>query len=141
MIKLLFYKGTKRANSSSTFWDHFICAITDSEFSHVELVLEDHGNGLFKCISSSTRDKGVRIKVIDIASGHWVVGSADRYVDEAWLRSQLGKRYDYIGLVGTIVKTSIFASNSKQFCSRLIAEALGLDKAWNATPKDLFEIT
>jgi hypothetical protein len=137
MTTLLFYKGTKAENEASTFWDRFICFVTRSKFSHVELVLEDHGNGLYKCISASTRDNGVRIKVIDIASGHWVISNSSLQPNTVWLKSQIGKKYDSIGLLGTVINLPIFSSKTKWFCSELIASEL--KDSWRMTPEKIFK--
>lgn len=128
-MKLAFYIGSK-----GTIWDKSICSITSSKFSHVELVLD---NG--KCWSSSTYDKGVRAKYLKLSKDKWVLTNCPEVSEQIFLQNN-GKKYDYIGLIGTVVRSPIFSSKSKWHCSEIIAEALGLADSWKYTPEDLYRI-
>ena len=133
--RLLFYKGR---HPGSSIWDKLICFATNSEFSHVELSLQSDGNA-YHCWSSSFMDGGVRGKIITIDPAKWVIVDCDRPVNTEVLISQIGKKYDYIGLIGTLIKIRIFESSNKWFCSELIATALGMENAWQQTPKSIYE--
>jgi len=137
MAALLFYKGTKLENSSSTFLDRVICFFTGSQFSHVELSLSNVGF-THTTISSSSRDGGVRIATINVDDGHWYIIELRNDVSFEYIGSALGKRYDYIGLFGALFKVGIFNSKTKWFCSELIATSLKIDKPWAQTPESLF---
>lgn len=134
---LLFYKGTKAENPRATLWDRIICLVTGSRFSHVELSFVDN-DPLYLCWSSSTRDKGVRCANIDIRSGHWELVPLDINTSDEWFIQHKGKSYDYVGLIGTIIKLPFFSSKNKWFCSEIIAEFLGLPSSWKYTPEDLY---
>lgn len=127
-MTLNFYIG-----ANGTIWDKFICAVTRSKFSHVELVFS---NGL--SWSSSTRDGGVRQANIRYTD-HWVSIPCPTVSEKLFLQEK-GNQYDYIGLLGTVIKTSIFSSKHKWFCSEIIAEALGLENSWKYTPEDLYQL-
>ena len=131
MAKLAFFKG-----SLGTVWDRFICLITRSNYSHVELVYEERGN-MYKCWSSSTRDDGVRQKWIQVTN-HWDIIECPNVSEQLFLQEQ-GKPYDYIGLIGTIIPFPIFSRRRKWFCSEIVAEALGLKDSWRYSPEDLYK--
>lgn len=137
-MKLLFYKGTKKENPDSTLWDRLICAITGSRFSHVELSIYD-SLGSHMCWSASTRDGGVAYRRI-INSGNWEV--IDLFIDKdhEWFFQHRYKKYDYLGLIGTIIRLPFFSSKNKWFCSEIIAEFLGLKDSWKYTPEDLYQM-
>jgi hypothetical protein len=128
MAKLIFFKG-----EYGTFWDNFICFVTNSKYSHVEYML-DSG----KCWSSSNRDGGVRFTYIDTSSGHWDELKCPSVSDCLFLQEK-GKKYDYLGLIGTIIKSPIFSRQRKWFCSEIVAEAMGLQHSWKYTPQMLYE--
>ena len=136
MTYILFYKGTRLENEKATWWDRFICFVTGSRFSHVEIAWLKQDN-VYTCYSASPRDGGVRSTRVNYNTGHWYVietGEAASLV----IISNLGKRYDYIGLIGAVVKLPWFSSKDKWFCSEIIAETLGLKDSWKFTPEDLF---
>lgn len=137
-MKLLLYKGTKLENPNSTLWDNLICFITRSRFSHVELSYYD-SLGSHMCWSASTRDNGVRLACIE-AKDNWEV--LDLHIDKnpEWFFQHRYKPYDYLGLLGTIIKLPFFSSKNKWFCSEIIAEFLGLKDSWKYTPEDLYRV-
>lgn len=68
----------------------------------------------------------------------------DEYKAASWLRNQIGKEYDYSGLIGFAIQRD-WQEPSKWFCSELIAEALlkagtihPKIKASRITPRDLW---
>lgn len=136
-MNLLFYKGTRKENPEATFWDNFICFVTRSRFSHVELATAI-GVSMHRCWSSSSRDGGVRCANIPF-SDSWVEIQVQD-VDPNWFLPHKGKKYDYIGLIGTILKVPYFSSKDKWFCSEILAEALGLPNSWEFTPEKLYQL-
>ena len=137
MAVLAFYKG------KGDWLDRAIRFITRSPFSHVELVSPGHGwhDQKWPCISSSTRDSGVRIKYLDLYNGNWeLVGcpwapTRSSYEDA---RKHLGRKYDYVGLF--LSQFFHFNRHNKRrfFCSEFVGTAIGLDKAHRLSPSDLF---
>lgn len=143
-MHLLFYKGTKEENPKATIWDRIICFVTSSRFSHVEISFENI-QGAYRCMSSSFRDHGVREKWIDTSSGRWViVDISSKYENQAgiegWIRGNIGKAYDFFGLLGTVITIPVFSSATKWFCSEIIAEALELNNSWSYSPEDLYKL-
>lgn len=135
-MKLLFYKG-----KSGTWLDKLICYVTKSEYSHVEFVSRDDGT-VYECWSSSNRDGGIRKTYITVNPEHWTLlelPTADA-VNTNWFLERTGQKYDYVGLLCPILKTSLFSSKSKWFCSEAIAEVLGHKDSWRYTPEMLFQI-
>jgi hypothetical protein len=139
MLTLNFYKGTKKENPDSTVWDNLICLITRSRFSHVELSFEQRGTW-YRCWSSSIRDNGVREKWIDTASEHWVIIPITNSVTEDLFKQEVNAKYDFIGLIGTIVPIRYFSSAHRWFCSEIIAEDLQIKSSWNISPEKLYKL-
>ena len=137
-MKLLFYKGTKLENPSSTLWDNLICYITGSRFSHVELSTYDSFNS-HMCWSASNRDGGVRYVRIEVKD-NWEILDLPVHKDPNWFFQHRSKKYDYLGLIGTIIHLPFFSSKNKWFCSEIIAEFIGLKDSWKYTPEDLYQL-
>lgn len=127
--RLAFYKA------KGTWVDRLIRWGSSSPYSHVELIGPD-GQGW----SASPRDGKVRKTEIDFDSGHWDIIElpwknldvvADRVNDE------MGKKYDWIGVISNHVVRLVRPSRGKWFCSELVAHGLGLDKPHTYSPGSL----
>lgn len=134
MTYLLFYKAP------GTLWDRVIRFVTNSKYSHVEIAFEKQGDS-YRCWSSASRDNtGVRMQWISNKMGSWDVLELNGNYSEQLFIQQNGKGYDYIGLLCTVLRTDIFNSKSKWFCSEIIAESFGIYNSCKYTPQDLYEI-
>lgn len=130
-MQLAFYRGP-----ASDKWHQLshklICWFTGSDYSHVELVIDGTS------YSASSRDGGVRGKVIDFTSGKWDVvnlpADAMAEVDALeWFSEHMGQAYDYAGVARFILP--FLPQRSKQwFCSESVAAALGLAEPADWTP-------
>jgi len=120
----------------------------DSKFSHVEFVFTEGYLGA-RPIS------GVRVRPFDYIKPKYqafaTVTLEDSFEDskmtqsvETFARSQIGKPYDYLGIVGFVIKHD-FNDTHRWFCSALIAEAfeqagcplLDLNQLDRISPRDL----
>ncbi len=131
MLQIAFYKGKKKIlNKLIAWW-------TKGDYSHVELVI----NGV--CYSSSMQDGGVRKKQIDLDnSQNWDVFQLNGFDQQAaynWFEANLGKGYDYIGLVH-FVFPSVYHNENRFFCSEAIAKSLGIPEARSLSPNSLFTL-
>ena len=108
-----------------------------SVFSHVELEI----NGV--CYSSSSRDYGVRSKIINTSNHQkWLSFDLKKDIDIngclAYFDSVDGQKYDWINIFFTqIIKLNI-QSEKKQICSEFVANCLGLENAYKYSPESLF---
>lgn len=143
---LIFYKGTKKENPESLIADNLICKITRSRFSHVELVLyKNKEEDTYKCLSSSFRDKGVRLTDIDIHSGSWEIlklpESKNISLESAFDFYEYNKdrKYDLLGLLCTLSDHLKTNNKNKLFCSELIAEMLDLKLYENQSPERIYK--
>lgn len=120
-MKLAFYKGRKRLVNRT------ICWITGGEYSHVELVLQELGNGVYLCLSSSMLDGGVRIKAINLQNGNWdLVDVGDQVTYEQamdWFYRHQAAKYDYTGALRYAIKWFKQASG-KFYCSEAASDIL-----------------
>lgn len=139
MLTLAFYKGSGR------FDDRVIRWVTRSAFSHVEMLerppaLRVDGARFGQSWSSSGRDGGVRGKDIVFGAGRWAflavpwapAGALDT------LRAELGKPYDFLGLVGSQLVNLRRHRAGRWFCSEICAHALGLDAPQELSPGGLY---
>ena len=119
---------------------HFVtCFVTASKYSHCELVFSD---GM--CGSSSARDGGVRLKHIDLESGHWDVFPIKYALDEsyarAWFESNTSKKYDWFGLLWFILPIKAFNDPKRYFCSEAIGLSLSLRKPHKLHPQKCLDV-
>jgi hypothetical protein len=142
LMQLALYKGP-----ASDFWHKVghqaICLWTDSPYSHCELVFGQPGDdGTSLCGSSSSRDGGVRLKLIDLSSGHWDLQDLPLYSPQEeqyalqWFIDHTDAKYDWLGLPFFVIP--IRAEDRKRwFCSEACAAALRYHKPYQYTPKSL----
>lgn len=126
-MKMAFYKG------KGNFFDAVVRFVTRSEYSHCEIVIDG------VCWSSSPRDGGVRQATINLQSGHWDVIDlqGDVPLVLAWFLANEGARYDWVGLIRTMIPFFPH-SKTKWFCSEACGAALGI-QANTLSPQDLFD--
>jgi hypothetical protein len=124
---LAFYRG------KGTFIDSFIRWWTNSNYSHVELVINH------EWYSSSIRDKGVRKKRMYPKLQNWDLLEVD--IDIVHVLNIYNKyensKYDFTGVLLTHLIPLNIESKNKKFCSELCAEFMKLDAPYTYTPESL----
>lgn len=133
-MQLAFYKGP--APELVHQISHLgTCLFTRSKYSHVELVIDG------VCWSASSRDNGVRSKVIDFNSGKWdvITIAGDQAYAMEWFKEHRGEKYDWAGIFRFLIK---FLPHRKDewFCSEAVAAALCFSSPENFSPAMLEEI-
>jgi hypothetical protein len=114
-------------------------------FSHAELVFS---NGA--CFSSAGESRGTRFKWIDLDPNRWVLIDVPATDDEeaavhAWCIGQLGKGYDWRGVLGMILPCRA-DEKTRLFCSETVVAALqqigrfGQAPAWRVSPNGIWLI-
>lgn len=122
--------------------DKIISLVTLSKYSHCELIFD---NG--EWASSSPRDGGIRIKVIEADPTHWDIFELNLwYTPEKqefyeklvrhWFVLNDYKTYDWIGAIGSLFHIDL-TSNDKEFCSQACACMIGLEDTI-ITPGNLY---
>lgn len=139
-IKVCFYKGFK-----GDLLDKLICLVTFSKYSHCELILN---NGY--SYSSSSRDNGVRRKLISYSSDKWdtyYINVPDESNVYYFFTNTKGFKYDYVSLLINHILPFFKIKNPKQYyCSEWITEALNMIipnppfKHFQLSPGQLFRI-
>jgi hypothetical protein len=111
-----------------TWQDGIVAHWTRGPYSHCELLFSD---GM--AFSSSPRDGGTRFKQIEFKPHHWdlyplsVDGEKEAAI-RLWCEGQLGKKYDWLGIFGFVVKNSAIQDPKKWYCSEICANVLNLFK-------------
>lgn len=128
-MKLAMYKG------KGTFYDKLIRIVTNSNYSHCELVID----GI--CYSSSPRDRGVRMKYITLDT-NWDVFDLPCTYNQVYalemFTKHVGKKYDWIGAITSILPIQLNMSN-RFFCSEICASMLGMSKPRSHTPQSVLD--
>lgn len=122
------------------FGDRVVRFVTNSIYSHVEMLREEPKNGSALCISASKRDGNiVRQKSIIFKRGHWdFVEVPNLDVEECWSRAtpHLGKPYDIIGAILTVTPV-VTSRRGSWFCTELLGEIADIPQPHTLTPKKL----
>lgn len=131
-----FYRGR------GTFADRVVRYATRSPFSHCELIRADkppRRGDTVTCISASGRDKGVRIKDIELKDGKWDIYAVPWAPEDAWDRAakHLDQPYELWSMVVSQLFNFRRGKRGKWFCSELVAYALGLNLPQAKSPGDL----
>ena len=157
MIYAAFYFGKPGKHESLAYrlrcfiGDGLTKLFTHGRYSHCELAIptedkDSQGRVIYKCYSSSIRDKGVRCKLMPLPKEKWVVVPISLFHtyeyrlhnEETLLKffeKHKGKPYDFMGALGVV--TGAKQSDKKWFCSEFMAEFLGLNQAWRYSPNHL----
>jgi hypothetical protein len=112
--------------------DKFISLYTWGPFSHTELIFSDN-----MWFSASMRDKGVRYKYIlkipyfdikEINFDHWKIVRLNispvlEFKIRAWCNSQVGKSYDWRGMLSFILPV-IKENSNDWYCTELNIQAI-----------------
>jgi hypothetical protein len=124
-----FYKNKNR------LFDRLVSWWTRGPYSHVEIQLKDGYS-----YSSSSRDGGVRKKVIDFNPDRWdaVHIQGDETLVRRFFYENIHRKYDYWGLFGFVYPTT--DKPLRWFCSEIVAASLGYSEPWRFSPNDLYSI-
>lgn len=125
---------------SHRIFDGLTKFFTRGKYSHSEIAIA-LSDGRYRCYTSSFRDGGVRVKVMDLPSDKWVLVALDitpKQVQDYYART-LGAKYDLFGAMGSV---AVFRqSHERYFCSEWCFNAIfGSDKGWRFSPSDLADI-
>lgn len=131
-----FYRG------KGTWADKIVRKATRSPFSHCELIrteITPKRGDTVTCISASGRDKGVRIKEIELKEEKWDIYAVPWAPENAWeiAEQHLGEPYELWSMVISQLFNFRRHNREKWFCSELIAKALGLNMPHAKSPGDL----
>ncbi|UUV46975.1 permuted papain-like amidase [Bacillus phage vB_BanS-Thrax5] len=151
---LVFFKQT------NSFISKLIAKVTKSEFTHVGLIVgHDESTGVLTIIESNRfiRTRVARLQLderhVIYTTGNQPQEVVDKIVKFAY--KNLGKRYDYLQLLGLFISLSFerkrniyFNSKNKLICSELVDLAYytsGVKRKTNQnlgniTPQELFEV-
>jgi len=129
LAKLAFYKGPGDITDKAIRW------YTDSQYSHVELVIDN------MWYSTSPRDLKVRAKRIAPKDVHWdyVEVEVDELSFASFFASTKGAKYDFLGIVLSQFFPLDIHSRKRWFCSEFCAEALKLEDSNKYSPEDLYK--
>mgnify|MGYP001213384616 CR=1 FL=1 len=133
-ITLAFYKA--RGN----FFDRLIRWWTRGPYSHVELVIGAE-NGEATIISASPRDGGVRERRLVLDPELWdlvhIPGDAEKAA--AFVRSHIGRRYDWLGILLSQTLPLGWHWSGGWFCSEICAAVLNLQNPHRYHPSALYK--
>ena len=116
-MRLAFYKA-KYGN----WWDKIISWWTWGPYSHCELVFSDG-----EAFSASPRDGGTRFKAIEFVPERWdfiEVEVRDENELREWCKTQDGRKYDWLGILGFIFSIRRLDDKDKWYCSEICFHAL-----------------
>jgi uncharacterized protein YycO len=97
-----------------------------SEFSHAAWIDDDascfeawRGRVRHDACASANHTPGTPLYRYAVAGETPAIRAAVR----GFLRAQVGKRYDYLGILGFVLRSSRLANQNRWFCSELVAAA------------------
>lgn len=137
---LAFYTG------KGNLVDRVIRMATRSPYSHVELVrggISNDSPRTLHSISASARDGGVREKMIGFQVGRWEFMPIESWgSDQVWHRAEaeLGRPYDYLGILLNFTVPIRRHLRGSWFCSELCGHALGIDQPHLLSPGALYDL-
>lgn len=124
MLQLALYKGPPKDDLLHKIGHSLTKLWTWSKYSHAEIVIRG------RCYSSSSRDGGVRSKLIDLNSGKWDVFDITNdivVISKAllWFKEHENDKYDYRNILRFVLP--FVGHNKKEWvCYEACGEALGI---------------
>jgi hypothetical protein len=142
-MKIALYIGNHAKDSWSARAGWWIIRLVQrgpfKRVTHCEAILSGDKSNC-QIASASLRDGGVRIKDVTLTPEHWLiydVPSFDGGRAMDWFFDQVGAPYSVFGAVASVFT---FLPYSGQFCSRAVAESVGIVGASDMTPQELAEL-
>ena len=134
-MKFAFFKG------GGTLLDKGIRWWERGPYSHVEAILGEVEEGRYQ-IASSVPGTGVRITISALPSDQWdiIEGPGDEQLAKSWFLKHNGAPYDYLGLLGFVLRPVVTEDKSKFWCSEAVGAAIGLDEPWRFDPNTLADV-
>lgn len=111
---------------------------TRGKYSHCELVIS-RADGYFNCYSSSPRDGGVRLKIMQLPPQSWdliPVHTLSKQRLKRFFNLTQGKKYDFLGAIGVVIHW-IKQRQNRYFCSEWVAELLEFKNPSKYSPQRL----
>ena len=116
-------------------FDRLIRWWTNSRYSHCELIIDGMANSAdawTNCV------RAITVSGFNPDSWERVAVTGDKDIALEFVRMQLGKKYDWFGILGFIVPWKSGDKN-KWYCSEFCAAALGIGKR-PISPQKLYEV-
>ncbi|RKP44690.1 hypothetical protein [Pararobbsia silviterrae] len=135
-MKFAFYKG------NSSLLDKLISWWMRGPYSHVEVILGEGPRGTYT-IASSVPGIGVRIATHQtLPLDEWDIIDGPGNIDaaRAWFEKRVGAPYDYVGLLGFVLRPATGDARGKYWCSEAALEAIGFPGAWRYDPNAMFDV-
>lgn len=106
-------------------WSH--CGILDGNF----VIDSEIGKGVRKTSFGKWKQKYDHYVIVEIPI-------EDKNMRLHWARSQVGKKYNRLGILSFIIRKNI-SEKDKLFCSELVAIYLGItERSWRLSPQGLW---
>ncbi|SAK83319.1 hypothetical protein AWB81_04197 [Caballeronia arationis] len=134
-VKIAFYKG------SGSFLDKVIRWWEIGRYAHCEMILQENDDGTYT-IASAKPGVGVRIaenQSLPDSDWDFLTVPGDVSQVRAWFVAHAGESYDYVGLLGFILRPVTFFIRKKFFCSRACLRSLGVKGAWRVDPNGMYD--
>lgn len=135
-MKFAFYKAP------GSIFDRFIRFWMRGPYAHVEAILEEHADGTFT-IASSVPGIGIRIaagQVLPASDWDIVSGPGNAAAAREWFEQRNGAPYDYIGLLGFVLRPAFSDDRTKFFCSEACLSSIGYQEAYKVDPNQMADI-
>ncbi len=128
-MEVWFYIGKGR------LFDRLIRWYTKSKFSHCEIVID----GMASSADAWTnRVRAIPASGFNPANWEKIQVASDAIKATTFVSSQLGKKYDWLGILGFFLPVKLQNSN-RWYCSEFCAAALGIWKR-PISPQQLYEV-
>lgn len=142
MLYLASYKGTQAGWHGLV--NRAIRFFTKSIYSHSEICFGDPFAGPVNCLSSTGLEGGVRIKCMQLNPGKWdliALPSVDESAAWNFLADNIGRPYDLLGCVRSVLPFVSGEHPRKWFCSEVCAAIIGHAEPWRLHPGVLHIVT
>ncbi|HXP50995.1 MAG TPA: hypothetical protein VN922_13640 [Bacteroidia bacterium] len=135
-MKFAFYKA------HNSVFDALIRWWENGTYSHVEAILEEFDDGVTFTIASSKPGIGIRTTTQILPASDWDIIEAPGDVESVtkWFKDRDGAKYDYLGILGMIIRPVEAETDRRYFCSEAVGESLGISEAWRFDPNGLYAI-
>lgn len=144
-VYLALYKGTG-GSLYDRLTDWIIRKVTKGKYSHCEIAVRKseikdhyHREEWYECYSSSPRDGGVRLAVINLDDGKWDLIELPHVSEQqvkAYFAATKCQPYDWRGVLGIVC--GVKHKQDKYFCSEWCFNAIKQsDEGWRFNPNEL----
>lgn len=132
----------KAKNPNASIFDWLIGWWENGPYAHVEAILDYDEQTQLYTVVSSVPGTGIRKTQMTLPADTWdiIESPGNEATVEVWFDARLGSGYDWLGILGFIIRPIKGDPTKLWFCSESVLESLGVAEPWRFDPNAAYDV-